>query len=169
MSWKSPLNPRFLVLLAAVALMVLLSGCSSRAPQPPAAAPAAAPGASPPASAEVAIEVADVKFEPPQLNLKAGPTRFTVHNTGAILHEFVLYSEARRAAVVEGHKSMGGAGGHNHGQMDKASAILVAVSDILPQKTKESGVVTLAPGVYEYGCFVPGHYEAGMKGQIVVA
>lgn len=49
---------------------------------------------------------------------------------------------------------------------DPAGAFLARRSIASGQSVVMS--VTLAPGVYELGCFEPGHYQAGMRAQLTV-
>ncbi len=166
---------RMVLLTALAAAAVLVAGCT-QAPTPAPTAPATptpAPGSTAVKIVDgvqvVTIEAKDVKFAPVELALKAGRTKFIVPNTGALPHEMVLYPEADKAAVVEMHKkSMEAAMGHEEKEMAE-KAIVVEVEDVDGGKTKESTVIDLKPGTYEFGCFVPGHYEAGMKGKITVA
>lgn len=46
--------------------------------------------------------------------------------------------------------------------------LAVEVEDIQPGDVAELTFVTLDPGEFELACFLPGHYEAGMKGTLVI-
>ncbi len=165
-----------LLLAGLVAAALAVSGCT-QAPAPvtpttPASSPAPGGAASVrtvDGVQEVAIEAGDFKFTPAELTLKAGKTKFVVPNKGAVLHEFLIYPQAQAKEIVEAHKTtMAGGHGHEHEHGGAEAAILVQVADILGGKSKESAVVDLKPGTYEIACLLPGHYEAGMKGRIVV-
>jgi uncharacterized cupredoxin-like copper-binding protein len=39
---------------------------------------------------------------------------------------------------------------------------------VAPGKTGELGWQFTNPGTYYYGCLIPGHFEAGMMGKVVV-
>ncbi|MBI4362938.1 MAG: nitrite reductase, copper-containing [Euryarchaeota archaeon] len=294
MSGKSPLNPRFLVLLAVVALAVLLSGCSSRAPPVSPAAPAASSQAAPatamsteitiemkniqfsqkevtipvgatvtwvntdpvehdvtsddtggelkspllktgekfthtfaktgtykyhctphssknaetgefagmtgvirvveaasapassgspaagavaplaatpiPASSNVkvvdgvqvvSLEASEFKFAPMELKLKPGKTKFIIVNKGVVPHELHLYPEAEARQITETH-----IGEHLRGYAPTTG--LVVGVDARVGERSESDIIDLRPGTYEMGCHIPGHYEAGMKGRVIV-
>lgn len=148
---------RQILLFAALAgAAVLASGCT--APQSPAAAP-------PDGVREVTIEAREFAFAPAELKLKAGKVTFNVSNGGAAFHEFLLYPQWAAKEVLEAHRKAG-SGGHEHAH--GSSPILVTLPGILGGRSAKSEVVDLKPGIYEVGCFLPGHYEAGMKGIIVV-
>lgn len=165
-------------LIGLVATALTLSGCT--APPSPVATTAAPATPTPtPGSAAVkivdgiqvvTIEASEFKFTPADLALKAGKTKFIVPNRGVVPHEFVLYPEAEKAEVIEAHKrEMAQPGGPKEGSEEHGKAmVLVRLEDIGGGKTKESEVIDLKPGTYEMGCLIPGHYEAGMKGRIVV-
>ena len=84
--------------------------------------------------------------------------RFVVTNDGKAPHEFRIDSKAGNAAHKAMMAEMPGMEHHD------ANAVTIA-----PGKT-----VTLVwrfskPGTYEFACLLPGHYEAGMHGAIIVA
>ena len=81
-------------------------------------------------------------FEPTEFTVKAGhPVALTFINEGAIEHDWVLFA-ADGQEVEDAHVHV------------RAGETRVAV-------------FTLEPGTYEVKCTIPGHYEAGMKGQVV--
>jgi len=99
-----------------------------------------------------------MRFVPSKLSVEEGETlRLVVKNAGQLRHEMVLGSEGDLKA---------------HGEMMKKS----------PQMAHpESNTLTVAPGatgelvwkfsqagVVNFACLQPGHYEAGMKGQVRV-
>ena len=98
-------------------------------------------------------------FEPASLSVKEGETiKFVVKNAGEIEHEFVLDHHEKmmeRKALMEKFPEM---------EHDDPNAIRLA--------EKGDGEVIWKftnAGEFEFGCLVPGHYEAGMKGAITVA
>jgi P-type Cu+ transporter len=101
----------------------------------------------------------DMRFVPGEITLQAGETvAFTVTNVGRFTHEFVVGD----AHVQEQHaREMASHGGHG---ADEANAITIQ-----PGET-ETLIFTVGDTdepLY-YGCHLPGHYEAGMVGTIVV-
>lgn len=99
-----------------------------------------------------------MRFDPASITVKAGETiRFLVTNTGKIDHEFALGDAESQHEHAEMMKKMPGM------KHDEANAVTVA-----PGQTKEIIWQFAKPGKVEVACHLPGHYEAGMKGDIVV-
>jgi uncharacterized cupredoxin-like copper-binding protein len=98
-----------------------------------------------------------MRFEPGSLRVRAGePITFVVTNSGVIRHEFVVGDEAEQAehAAEMAH----GSAGHGHG-----NALSLAPG--------ETGTLVMqfdVPGRLLIGCHEPGHYAAGMVGEIEV-
>jgi len=79
-------------------------------------------------------------------------------------HEMVLGSEAAlKAHAIEMKQSTGHSGGHNHG----SSNDLLALS-VKPGETKEWVIRFDQAQTLQMACLIPGHFEAGMKGQVIV-
>ena len=85
--------------------------------------------------------------------------RFVVHNAGKVAHELVLGSDEDIRAHAEDMKK-GTDHSHSHAG---AAAISVA-----PGQTGELVVTFSKTGTLQMACLIPGHYEAGMKGQLSV-
>lgn len=98
-------------------------------------------------------------FEPAVLKVKAGETiRLKFINKGETDHEFVMDTNE---AVLE-HKV----------QMEKFPEMEHADANSLRLAPGASGEIvwTFAnAGDFQFACLIPGHYEAGMKGDITVA
>ena len=117
-----------------------------------------------PSDADRVIEVNvdnDLAFEPADHEVTAGEViTFRIANTGDVEHEFVLGDEAAQEQMAE---MMQGGDDHAHsGEMSNAVTVHAG----------ETGELTWAftsPGTVLIGCHVPGHYEAGMVGSVVVA
>ena len=112
-----------------------------------------------PASADRVVEVTTtdgLRFRPSSIDVVAGETiTFVVTNPGQVPHEFVIGDQAFQAEHAE---EMAGGGGMMHGEPN-----LVSVG---AGETKElTWTFTTAMEGLEFGCHVPGHYEAGMVGQ----
>ena len=139
------------------------------------------PGEPSEVSRTIQITMGDNYFEPEELVIQAGETvRFVVKNEGEFLHEFNLGTAAMHAehqkemmtmmehgmltptGVDHGmmkmdHSAMG-MSGHAH---DDPNSVLVE-----PGKTEELVWKFAAAADLEFACNVPGHYDAGMMGEI---
>lgn len=99
-----------------------------------------------------------MSFEPAQLRIKRGETvRFIVHNHGELEHELVIDTfegNAKHKIEMQKNPDM---------EHDDPNAVRV--------KPKADGTIVwrfTRRGRFEYACLIPGHYEAGMKGVIIV-
>lgn len=92
----------------------------------------------------ITIDAKEFKFSPSEIQMKPGKVKFVVTNSGSVPHEFLVYETGKRESPI------------------------IAVIDVAKGQTKESDVVELKEGIYETGCHVPGHFDAGMKGKITV-
>ena len=106
-----------------------------------------------------------MRFMPDLLEVSAGETlKLVVHNSGKLPHEMVLGSEAAlKAHAIEMKQSTGHSGGHDHG----SSNDLLALS-VKPGETKEWVIRFDQAQTLQMACLIPGHFEAGMKGQVIV-
>jgi len=99
-----------------------------------------------------------MRFSPASLQVKRGDTvRFVVKNEGKTLHEMVLGTMEelkRHAELMKKHPGM------EHDEPYMAHVARGRTETIVWQFTKS--------GEYYYGCLIPGHFEAGMIGRIVV-
>lgn len=139
------------------------------------------PGDSAVADRTVEIVMVDNYFEPEALVVQAGETvRFVVRNEGEFLHEFNIGTAAMHAehqkemmtmmehgmmtATGVDHEMMkmdhgaNGMAGHVH---DDPNSVLVE-----PGETRELVWRFAQATGLEFACNVPGHYEAGMMGEI---
>lgn len=108
----------------------------------------------------VDIEMNDsMRFIPDQLTVKQGETiRFQVKNIGQKKHEFVLGTQKE---LEEHNKLMQKFPGMEH---DDANMISVA-----PGQTGEVIWHFTKTGKVNFACLLPGHFDAGMKGEIRVS
>lgn len=96
------------------------------------------------------------KYEPAIIHVKVGETiRFVVQNRGEMLHEMVV---GRTEDIVKHAILMEKFPGMEHGEPYMAHADKGQTAEIIWAFSK--------PGTFEYGCLIPGHYDAGMKGVI---
>jgi azurin len=162
-------------LLCVLSLFIaLVPGPQTTAPKTPAKTPAAAKPASTAGARTVELTGGDdMKFNLTNIQAKPGETiRVVLKSTGtipkvAMAHNFVLLTLAA-----------------DPGEFNKAS-MMAAATDYVPQNLKSQVVastklagpgetvevtfkVPAKAGSYPYMCTFPGHYAAGMKGQLVV-
>ena len=110
-------------------------------------------------SKTIQVEMADtMRFTPDTLTVKAGDTvKFVVKNSGKQMHEMVLGTERElmeHAALMLKFPTM------EHEEPYMAHVSSGKKEEIVWQFTKA--------GEYHFGCLIPGHFEAGMKGKISV-
>lgn len=100
----------------------------------------------------------EMKFEPSVIHVKTGETiRFVVTNSGGTLHEMVIGSAEdllKHAAMMQRFPGM------EHAEPFMAHADEGQQAEIIWTFDR--------PGTFEYGCLIPGHFEAGMKGTVYV-
>lgn len=100
----------------------------------------------------------DMRFSPSVLNVKRGETvRLDIVNKGQVLHELVLGTATELQAHAE---AMRRAPGMEH---DEPQMVHVK-----PGKKGELVWRFSEPGEFDFACLLPGHFEAGMVGKVVV-
>ena len=112
------------------------------------------------ATRTIAVDMADtMRFNPTEIRVKAGDTvKFVVTNSGKTLHEMVLGTEKAlqdHAALMRKFPGME----HDEPYM----------AHVKPGSKEEITWTFNRAGTFHYGCLVPGHWEAGMKGRVTVA
>ncbi|MEB0208830.1 cupredoxin family protein [Pseudomonas sp. CCC3.1] len=144
-----------------------------------------APAAS--ATRTVEVDMTDIAFNPKSLDVKAGETvHFVLVNKGQLLHEFnlghaAMHAEHQKEMLEMQQSGMLTATGMNHVGMDH-SAMGHGSMDMPGMKHDDPNSVLVEPGKtaeltwtfaktdnLEFACNVPGHYQAGMVGQLKVA
>jgi uncharacterized cupredoxin-like copper-binding protein len=101
-----------------------------------------------------------LRFEPGAITAHVGETiAFRITNTGTLDHEFVVGDEA----LQQQHEQEMASG--QSMAMGGASADSV---DVPPGQTATLFYTFTKRGTLIYGCHVPGHYSAGMRGTITV-
>lgn len=140
------------------------------------------PGKAAEAAQTIEVTMYDNYYEPETISVKAGETvRFVVRNDGSLVHEFsIATAEMHKAhqpemmmmvehGVLEADRinmdaakamqeSMG------HGMHDEPNSVLLE-----PGETGELVWTFPQDADLEFACNVPGHYEAGMTGDIELA
>jgi len=111
------------------------------------------------ASRTIRIDMADsMRFTPGELVVKRGETvKFVVTNSGKVMHEMVIGSEAELRLHAEQMKQ--------HPTMEHDEPYMAHVK---PGAKEEITWTFTKAGTFMYGCLIPGHFEAGMKGAIKV-
>jgi uncharacterized cupredoxin-like copper-binding protein len=108
----------------------------------------------------VQIRMSDaMRFTPDRVELRQGETvRFVVHNTGKLMHEFVIGTKK---------------------ELDEHAALMLRFPDmehdepymahVPPGRTGEIVWTFNRAGEFDFACLIAGHYTAGMVGRIHVA
>jgi uncharacterized cupredoxin-like copper-binding protein len=100
----------------------------------------------------------EMRFTPAELRVKRGETiRFRVKNSGRLAHEMVLGGLQELKEHAELMKK------YPHMEHDEPHMAHVA-----PGKTRTMVWQFTEPGELYYGCLMPGHFEAGMVGKVIV-
>ncbi|MDZ7811397.1 MAG: plastocyanin/azurin family copper-binding protein [Arhodomonas sp.] len=108
------------------------------------------------------VTAGDTYFEPEALDVRAGETvRFVVENQGQLRHDFTLGSpEVQKAHRAEMAERLANAAMEGHSD---PNAVMLAPGETASviwrfEKTDR----------FLFGCNIPGHFEAGMKGKITI-
>lgn len=139
-----------------VALAMIVVACGQRAP-------------STDDSRKVAIEMRDFTFFPDTLTLRAGEkVTLSFKNSGKVEHEFMAGNEPTER---KGYLKDWFAGAHieaSGGEHGMAGHEGIGIR-VAPNTTQTlTFVVPSQGGLFEFGCFVSGHYDFGMRGRLVV-
>ena len=117
--------------------------------------------ASDPSLAKQTIEVDmtdNLRFNPDIVTVDKGDTvRFVVRNRGRLMHEMVLGTDE---SLTEHAKLMQKFPGMEHDEPHMAH--------VSPGGEHVMGWQFTKSGEFHFGCLVPGHFEGGMRGKIVV-
>jgi uncharacterized cupredoxin-like copper-binding protein len=99
-----------------------------------------------------------MRFDPATITVRRGETlRFVVRNEGKVLHEMVLGTPEDIAQHAELMRKFPG--------MEHDEPNMVHVK---PGASGEMAWTFDKPGTFAFACLVPGHFEAGMTGKVVV-
>ena len=107
----------------------------------------------------ISVEMSDaMRFTPSEIEVRRGEVvRFVAANKGQVLHEIVLGTMEdlkKHAALMKKFPGME----HDVPYM----------AHVAPGKTGEIGWRFTSAGTYYFGCLIPGHFETGMVGKILV-
>ena len=145
--------------MRSVALLLVAMAVAACAPQP----------GKPAAGRVIELTMKEFTFSPRTITVRPGETvTLKLTNVGALEHEFMAgrapvagrgYSEDWLKRAVPALASHTHPGEEHIGEGIRVSADWGhQVTLVVPEET----------GTYEFGCFITGHYEAGMRGSIVV-
>lgn len=111
------------------------------------------------ASRTIRVNMSDaMRFTPAELEIRQNETvRFVVRNGGKTMHEMVLGTMPELKAHHELMKK--------HPGMEHEEPYMAHVA---PGKSETIVWQFTRPGEFYYGCLIPGHFEAGMIGRVVV-
>lgn len=117
------------------------------------------PGVSTRAKRTITVEMSDaMRFTPDNIAVRQGETvRFIVKNVGQVKHEFSLGTQKE---LLEHYELMKKFPDMVHDEPNKVSLEPGQQGEVIWQFTKA--------GAVDFACLHPGHYEAGMKGQVKV-
>jgi uncharacterized cupredoxin-like copper-binding protein len=100
----------------------------------------------------------DMRFAPARLEVKLGETvRLVALNRGRVMHEIVIGTAQELRAHAELMRK--------HPSMEHDEPYMAHVS---PGKRGQIVWTFNRAGEFEFACLIPGHFEAGMIGRIVV-
>ena len=121
--------------------------------------PIGKPGVSAKVNRTIVVDMSDsMRYTPSNNHAKKGETiRFVVKNSGKVPHEMSLGTEKELLEHLEEMKKFPGM---EHDEPSKLTLASGQQGEIIWQFTKAGRV--------NFACLMPGHYEAGMKGQVNV-
>jgi uncharacterized cupredoxin-like copper-binding protein len=112
-----------------------------------------------PVSRTIQVETTDaLRFAPDHLDARVGETvAFEIRNSGNLPHEFFIGTPAEQ----QEHEREMASAAPMHAEPGQV--------DVPAGKTVRLVYTFNDPGTLEYGCHVPGHYPAGMRGTIAIS
>lgn len=121
--------------------------------------PIGKPGVASKVSRTIHVEMANgMRFKPSEIQVKKGETiRFVLKNADGIKHEFSLGTEKE---LLEHYEVMKRFPDMEHDEPSKISLAPSKQGEVIWQFTKAD--------VVNFACLHPGHFDAGMKGQVNV-
>jgi uncharacterized cupredoxin-like copper-binding protein len=117
------------------------------------------PGVATKAIRTVTVEMSDnMRFTPSEIQVKQGETvRFMIKNIGQVKHELSLGTQKELMEHLEQMKKFP--------EMEHDEPSMVSLA---PSKQGEIVWQFTTTRTVNFACLMPGHYEAGMKGAIMV-
>jgi uncharacterized cupredoxin-like copper-binding protein len=139
------------------------------------------PGQAAQASRTIEITMHDNYYDPESVEVRQGETvRFIVRNEGGLVHEFNIATAEMHAAHQQEMKMMVEHGvidgdhiNHDRMKMDMGGGRTMEHHDpnsvlLEPGKSAEIVWTFTTDAALEFACNVPGHYDAGMMGEIAI-
>jgi uncharacterized cupredoxin-like copper-binding protein len=137
------------------------------------------PGEASKADRTINVEMHDNYYEPESIQVKPGETvRFVVENKGSLVHEFNIGTpdmhdshQAEMQMMVEHGVIQGGKLNKKMMEMDMGNGHSMKHDDpnsvlLEPGESQEVVWKFTGEGNVEFACNVPGHYQAGMYGEV---
>lgn len=137
------------------------------------------PGKAADAGRSITVEMYDNYYEPEAIEVKPGETvRFVVENKGKLVHEFNIGTPAMHEShqkemmmMLEHGVIQGGKLNRDMMDMDMGNGQTMRHNDpnsvlLEPGESKEVVWKFSEKGNIEFACNVPGHYQAGMYGDV---
>lgn len=173
------ISPRLIVTAMAISVSLAAFGGGTHGGGHGHEAAAGEPGKAGDASRTVTIKMYDNYYEPESIEVKSGETvRFVVQNEGQLVHEFNIGTPDMHEAhqeemmmMVEHGAIQGGKLNHDMMDMDMGSGQSMKHDDpnsvlLEPGESAEIVWTFSGKGNIEFACNVPGHYQAGMYGEV---
>lgn len=137
------------------------------------------PGEASKADRTISVEMHDNYYEPESIQVKPGETvRFVVENKGSLVHEFNIGTpdmhdnhQEEMQMMVEHGVIQGGKLNRKMMEMDMGNGHSMKHDDpnsvlLEPGESQEVVWKFTGEGNVEFACNVPGHYQAGMYGEV---
>jgi len=137
------------------------------------------PGKASDAGRSITVQMYDNYYEPESIEVKPGETvRFVVENKGKLVHEFNIGTPAMHEShqkemmmMVEHGVIQGGKLNRDMMEMDMGNGMSMKHDDpnsvlLEPGESKEVVWKFSEKSSIEFACNVPGHYQAGMYGEV---
>lgn len=115
----------------------------------------------------ISVDMSEFTYAPATISVKSGETvTLRLKNTGTIEHEFMAGREAMAGmGYMEDWLAMARAEHATGHDMDHQGSGM----RVQPKDTATLTITVPAEkGEFEFGCFMPGHYESGMTGKLIV-
>ena len=119
---------------------------------------AGAPAKAAQATRTIELDMSEFRFNPERIEVKSGETvLFRVRNTGRIAHELMFGDPAELKDHAEQMRKQPTMAHHDSGGLTLEAG-----------KAGEMAWTFTNAGEFQYACLIPGHFEAGMVGTVVV-
>lgn len=159
-SAKSLLSKSFTLISIALLAATSIASASGSHTSGHGDSPIGQPGVASKVSRTINVEMVNgMRFKPSEIRVKKGETiRFVLKNTDSVKHEFSLGTQQE---LLEHYEVMKKFPDMEHDEPNKISLAPGKQGDVIWQFTKADTI--------NFACLHPGHFDAGMKGQIIVA